>query len=147
MKFLIPFIILIAVFQSSFFPASLILAFIIAKSYSHSELNDYFLSLVGGVSIGLFQSSNIGFQTISLTLAVLATHLYRKSPFSTNLLFFIPFTSLLIFLLNMFQAIFQNNSIDYSAIIFESIICTLTFSLIRALGLIGREKHSLRLKL
>lgn len=147
MKILIPLIILIAIIQSTFFPASLVLALLIAKSYSNSDTADYYLALVGGISIGLFQSSNLGIQTIVLTLAVFLTHLYRKTPLSTNLFFFIPYTFGVILLLNVIQAVLRSGFIDWSVILFESVLCILIFSLIRALGLIGRENRTLRLKI
>lgn len=147
MKFLIPLTLLIAIFQSAFFPASLILAFIIAKSYSHADNNDYFLSLVGGISIGLLQSTNIGVQTTILVTAVFFTHLYRKTPLSSNLFFLVPFTLMLIFVLNFIQALLIIGLIDWTVIIFESVLCILIFSLIRALGLIGQGHRTLRLKL
>lgn len=147
MKFLIPFIILIAIFQSAFFPANLILTFIIAKSYTHSENSNYFLAVVGGLSIGLLQSTNIGIQTLILVVAVFLTHLYRKTPLSANLFFFIPFCFFLIFVLNFSQALLLIGLVDWTVIVFESILCILIFSLIRALGLIGRGHDGLRLKL
>lgn len=147
MKFLFPFIFMTAIIQSTFFPANIVLTIIIAKSYAHSDQKDYYLALLGGLSIGLFQSSNCGLQTLILTAAVFLTHLYRQTPFSANLVFFIPFTFIIVFLLNLMQTIIQIGTIDWSVIIFESVLCILIFSLIRALGLIGKESHALKLKL
>lgn len=147
MKLLIPFIIFLSIIESTFFPASLVLSFIIAKSYSASDNQDYFLALISAVIIGVLQSSNIGIQTLILVLAVFATHLYRKTPLSTNLFFFIPFTLILIFLLNFTRALLLIGLVDWTVIVFESLMCILIFSLIRALGLIGRDRRGIRLKI
>lgn len=147
MRILYILIILIAIFQSSFFPANLVLAFLIAKSYTRPDSNDYLLALTGGLTNGLLQGSNIGITTLLLVISVFTTHLYRQTPFSANLLFFIPYAFMVILVLNIFQAVFALALIDWLVIGVESILSVLIFALIRALGLIGRESHHLKLKI
>ena len=122
MKIFIFLLILAAFLQSSFIPINLVLILLIARSLAIPEKQNLYAAFLAGILLGLLQSQNLGFWTLSFVLLVKLLTLSKKLPFSRNLLTVLIVSGLALGLVSLGQSLYFHQAFELSKLIWEIVL-------------------------
>lgn len=129
---LIIFLAILAIFaQTTFLPLNLALIIILTRTLVVDEPSNYYLAFFAGILLGLQSLTNLGFYPLVFVILVKAINLFKKSPFSNNLLLIIPISFLAFISMSFLEKIFLNTEINFQKIALEMILSIPIYIFIR----------------
>lgn len=123
---------LIGIFaQTSFLPLNLALIIILTRTLVVDEPSNYYLAFFAGILLGVQSLTNLGFYPLVFVILVKAINLFKKSPFSNNLLLIIPVSFLVFILMSFLEKIFLTTEINFQKIALEMFLSIPIYLFIR----------------
>lgn len=131
MRFFTLLIILAVFFQTTFLPLNVSLILLLARSLYTDDRRNLYLAFFAGISLGILSSANIGFWPLVFVVVVKIAHGLGKLPAIVNVLTTIPVALILAGSSGLVSAVVLGQSLNYTAVIFESVLVLPVYILLR----------------
>ena len=121
--FIFIFLIILAAFlQSSFIPINLVLILLICRSLVISQKENLILAFLGGILVGVLESQNLGFWTLTFLVLVKLLSLSKKLPVSKNILTILTVSSVAILLVSYLEQLVFKQTVDLKTVLIEIVV-------------------------
>ncbi len=131
MKTLIILLIFASFLQTTILPVDLVLLILICRAYIKSDRSNLYLGFFFGLLVSHLNLTNLGFQSLVYLAAVAATESLSKIRLAANPLLVVPISLILLSLNQMTNSLINHATLDFSKVIFASILSLPILYLVR----------------